>query len=69
MSSTEPLELGRILVDIPVKYRAIRELYIRDHANEYGSLSATLVLAEERRIMRRSGWKGRASASSRRREE
>jgi len=46
MSSTEPLELGRILVDIPVKYRAIRELYIRDHANEYGSLSLTLVLAE-----------------------
>lgn len=46
MSSTEPLELGRILVDIPVKYKAIRELCIRDHANEYGSLSLTLVLAE-----------------------
>ena len=46
MSSTEALELGKILVDIPVKYRAVKELLIRDHANEYGSLSLTLILTE-----------------------
>ena len=47
MDNAETLELGRILVDIPVEYKAIRELHIRDYANEYGSLSLTLILSED----------------------
>ncbi len=47
MDGTETLELGRILIDIPVAYKAIRELHIRDWANEYGVLSLTLILGEE----------------------
>lgn len=47
MDGTETLELGRILIDIPVEYKAIRELRIKDYANEYGSLSLTLILGED----------------------
>ena len=47
MDGTETLELGRILIDIPVAYKAIRELHIRDYANEYGILTLTLILGEE----------------------
>lgn len=46
MGNTEALELGRILIDIPIEYRAVKELHITDRANDYGTLSLTLILPE-----------------------
>ncbi|MGN0161105.1 MAG: contractile injection system protein, VgrG/Pvc8 family, partial [Lachnospiraceae bacterium] len=45
--ATETLELGRILVDIPVEYNMIKELHIVDHANDYGCLSLSLILLSD----------------------
>ena len=46
MGNSEILELGRLLVDLPVEYRVIRNICIEDYANSYGSLHLEIVLAE-----------------------
>ena len=39
----EFLELGQILIDFPLSYRFIKELTIREEANEHGTLFLRLV--------------------------
>ncbi|MCH5343811.1 MAG: hypothetical protein J1E64_07210, partial [Acetatifactor sp.] len=46
MENTEALEIGRILVDIPLPYIAVKELYITDNANEYGTLYLCLTIPD-----------------------
>ena len=54
----EFLELGQILIDFPLSYRFIKELTIREEANEHGTLFLQLVvdrMLTQEDILRLSG--------------